>query len=209
MNKHTWLVRLCLGFVKLTGAVPAWLFLKPKVFLAPGAKRRLPKNCILVSNHISLLDFVLYVLVFPFRTIRFLIAEVMYNKNPFMARFLDLIGGIRVDRDAKAFGFVSHALEVLDNGGAVGVFPQGRLPVKGCHFPFTVSTAFIALHSDAPIVPVYTDGNYGLFKRARVVIGAPLRLGELSKEGLSEQEQLAHLTKTLEETVFALKEELK
>ena len=126
-----------------------------------------------------------------------------------MAHLLDLIGGIRVDRDVKTFGFVSHALEVLDKGGAVGVFPQGRLPVKGCHFPFTVSTAFIAIHSDAPIVPVYTDGNYGLLKRAHVVIGAPLQLRELQKEGLGEQEQLAHLTKALEETVFALKGELR
>lgn len=208
MNKNKWLVNLCLGFVKLTGVIPAWLFLTPKVVLAPGATRRLPKSCILVSNHVSLLDFVLYLLVFPFRTIRFLIAEVLYNKNPFMARFLNLIGGIRVDRDAKTFGFVSHALEVLDKGGTVGVFPQGRLPVKGCRFPFTVSTAFIALHSDAPIVPVYTDGNYGLFKRAHVVIGAPVKLAQLSKEGLSEQEQLSHLTKVLEETVYALKEEL-
>ena len=206
MNKHTWLVKLCLGFVKLTGVVPAWLFLKPKVRLAPGAKRKLPKSCILVSNHMKLMDFVLYLVVFPFRTIRFLIAEVLYQKSAVMARFLDLIGGIRVDRDTKAFGFVSYALEVLDHGGTVGVFPQGRLPVKGCQFPFTVSTAFIALHSDAPIVPVYTDGNYGLFKRAHVVIGAPIKLAELCKEGLSEQEQLAHLTKALEETVFGLKE---
>lgn len=208
MNKNKWLVRLCLGFVKLTGLFPAWLLLKPRVRLAAGARRRLPKSCIVVSNHVSLLDFVLYLLVFPFRTIRFLIAEVMYNRNGFMARFLDLIGGIKVDRDARNFDFVSHALEVLDNGGTVGVFPQGRLPVQGKAFPFTVSTAFIALHSDAVIVPVYTDGNYGLFKRAGVVIGAPVKLSELCRPELGEQEQLTYLTKRLEETVFVLKEEL-
>lgn len=209
MNKHKWLVNLFVGFVKLTGLLPAWLFLKPRVHLAPGAKRKLPKNCILVSNHISLMDFVLCLLVFPCRTIRFLIAEVLYNKNKVLGLFLNLIGGIRVDRDAKSFDFVSHALEVLDKGGIVGVFPQGRLPLKGMHFPFTVSTAFIALHTQAPIVPVYTDGNYGITKRANLVIGTPIYLQEFVKEGLSESEQLAHLTKLLEETVFNLKEELK
>lgn len=208
MNKNKWLVKFCLGFVKLTGILPAWLLFKPKVRLAPGARRTLPKSCIVVSNHISLLDFVLYLLVFPFRTIRFLIAEVMYNHGKFMAHFLGLIGGIKVDRDARNFDFVSHALEVLDDGGTVGVFPQGRLPLKDKTFPFTVSTAFIALHSDAVIVPVYTNGNYGLFKRAGVVIGAPIRLGELRKEGLGEQEQLDYLTRLLEEKVYALKEEL-
>ena len=209
MNKKKWLVRLCLGFVKLTGIIPAWILLKPRVHLASGAKRRLPKTCILVSNHISLMDFVLCVLVFPFRTIRFLIAEVLYNKNKFMDTLLNLIGGIRVEREAHSFDFVSHALEVLDDGGTVGVFPQARLPIKGKPFPFTVSTTFIAMHTDAPIVPVYTDGNYGLFKRANLVIGEPIYLKDHCKEGLGEQEQLNYLTKLLEETVFALKEEIR
>lgn len=208
MNEHIWLVRLFTGFVKVTGAIPAYLFLKPKVRLAPGAKRTLPKSCILISNHISLMDFVLYLLVFPWRTIRFLIAEVLYNRSKIFALFLNLIGGIRTDRDIKSFDFVSNALKVLDEGGTVGIFPQGRLPLNGKHFPFTVSTAFIALQADVPIVPVYTDGNYAITKRAGVVIGAPIFIRELCKEGYGEQEQLAHLTKLLEEKVFALKEEL-
>ena len=208
MNENKWLVNFCLGFVKVTGLLPAWLFLKPRVHLAPGAARTLPKPCILVSNHISLMDFVLCLLVFPFRTIRFLVAEVLYNRNGFLKVFLDLIGSIRVERDAKSFDFVSHALSVLDDGGSVGVFPQARLPLKGQKFPFTVSTAFIAMHTDAPIVPVYTDGNYGLFKRANLVIGAPINLREFCREGLGEQEQLAHLTQILEEKVYELKEEL-
>ena len=209
MNKHKWLVNLFAGFVKLTGILPAWLFLKPRVHLAPGAKRKLPKNCILVSNHISLMDFVLCTLVFPVRTIRFLVAEVLYNRAKLLGIFLYLIGSIRVERDAKAFDFVSHSLEVLDRGGAIGVFPQARLPLKGQKFPFTVSTAFIAMHTDAPIIPVYTDGNYGITKRANMVIGAPIYLQEFCQEGLNEQQQLDHLTKLLEEKVYALKEELK
>ncbi len=208
MIKNKWLVNFCLGFVKLTGAIPAWLFLTPRVVLAEGAKRRLPKPGILVSNHISLMDFVLCLLVFPCRTLRFLVAEVLYNRNGFLKAFLPLIGSIRVERDAKSFDFVGHALDVLDAGGNVGVFPQARLPLKGQKFPFTVSTAFIAMHTDAPIIPVYTDGNYGLFKRATMVIGKPIYLKEFCKDGLSEQEQLTHLTKLLEETVFKLKEEL-
>ena len=209
MNENIWLVRLCLGFVKLTGILPAWIFLKPRIRLAKGAQRQLPKSCILVSNHISLMDFVVYLLIFPFRTIRFLIAEVLYNRSKVFAAFLNLIGGIRVDRDTKSFGFVSDALKVLDEGGTIGIFPQGRLPLKGQQFPFTVSTAFIAMNTDVPIIPVYTDGNYGITKRVGVVIGEPIYIKELCIEGLGEQEQIAQLTKQLEEKVFALKEELK
>ena len=202
------MIRLFLAFVKITGAIPMWIYLKPKVHLAPGAKRNLPKSCILVSNHISLMDFVLCMQVFPFRTLRFLVGEVLYHRYKLLGIFLHAIGSIRVDRDTMSFDFVQDALEVLDNGGVVGVFPQARLPLKGEKFPFTVSTAFIAMHTDAPIIPVYTDGNYGITKRANLVIGAPIYLQEHCKEGLTEQEQLEHLTKLLEEKVFALKEVL-
>ena len=208
MNRNKWIVNFCVAFVKVTGALPAWLFFMPRVFCVEGAKRKLPAPCILVSNHKSLMDFVLYLLVFPFRTIRFLMAEVLFNKGKFFAAFLRSLGGIRVDRDNSNFDFVSNSIEVLDQGGTLGIFPEGRLPIGGKPWPFTVSTAFIAMHADAPIVPVYTDGNYGLFKRANVVIGEAIFLSDYCKEGLQEQEQLKHLTAILEQKVYALKDEL-
>lgn len=208
MNKNKFAVNLFLGFVKLTGIIPALIFLKPKVYLEKGAKRRLPAPSILVSNHMSLMDFVLYLCIFPFRTVRFLMAEVLFNKGKLFSKFLGLIGGIRVDRDAFDFGFVSDCIEVLDEGGILGIFPQGRLPIGDKPFPFTVSTAFIAKNADAPIVPVYTDGNYGLFKRAGVVIGAPFYITDYIVEGESEEESLKRLTAILEEKVYALKNEI-
>lgn len=208
MIKNKWLVRLMVGLAKVTGYVPGWLFFKPRIRLTEGAKRRLPQNCILVSNHTSLLDFALYLLVFPGRTLRFPMAEVLFRNGKFMSFLMYALGGIRVDRDGKDFGFVSECLEVLDKGGSLGIFPQGRLPLNGQIFPFTVSTAFIATHTDAPIIPVYTDGNYGITKRANVVIGAPIHIADHLQPGLSQDAQLQQLTQMLEETVFGLKESL-
>ena len=107
-----------LGFTKLTGSIPAWLFFKPKIYRT---KKRLPKACIIVSNHKSLLDFALYLLVFPFRTIRFLMAEVLYNKGKLFSFLLNSWGGIRVDREDRDFSFVSESIEILDKGGTVGM----------------------------------------------------------------------------------------
>ena len=202
-NKH--LVALTAGLAKVTGYVPGWLFFKPKIRLAPGAKRRLPKNCILVSNHTSLLDFALYLTVFPGRTVRFPMAEILYNKGRAMTVLLDALGGIRVDRDGRDFGFVSECLEVLDGGGTLGIFPQGRLPLNGKPFPFTVSTAFIATNTDAPIIPVYTGGNYGISRRTDLVIGAPIYVSEYMQPELSRDGQLQQLTDMLEKTVYDLK----
>ena len=207
--KNKFFINLFLFFTKMTGLIPALLFLKPRVFVQKGAKRRLPKNCILVSNHKSLLDFVLYLVVFPFRTIHFLIAEVLYNKSSFFTFLLNSWGGIKVERDDRDFSFVSEAIEVLDKGGIVGVFPEARLPINNKPWPFTTSTAFIALHSDAPIVPVYTDGNYGLFKRASVCIGKPIYAADYCQdENKDSAEQITHLTNILEKKVYELKDEM-
>ncbi len=208
MNRNEWIVNFCLGFVKVTGILPALVFFKPKVHLIGNAKRKLPRPCILISNHKSLMDFVLYLVVFPFRTIRFLMAEVLFNKGKLFAGFLYSLGGIRVDRDDLDFGFVSDSIEVLDNGGTLGVFPEGRLPINSKPWPFTVSAAFIASHSTAPIVPVYTDGNYSIKKRSNVAIGEEFYLSDHIIEGLDEQEQLKHLTEVLEQKVYALKDEM-
>ena len=209
MLKKKWFIILFHAFAKVTGLLPVLLLFKPRVRLQGNAKRHLPKNCIVVSNHRSLLDFMLYLLVFPFRPIRFLTAEVLFSWTPFLSALLYALGCIRVDRDGKTFEFVSHSLEALEKGDTVGVFPEGRLPVDGKPFPFTVSTAFIAMHSNAPVVPVYTDGRYGILKRAGVVIGEPISLSDYCKEGLSEDEQLKHLTEILRQKVYGLAEHLK
>lgn len=202
--------RLILGFVKITGIIPALIFLKPKIHYIDKSKQgtKLPSPCILMSNHQSLLDFVLYLVVFPFRTIRFLMAEVLFNKNKLFSWFLYKIGGIKVDRNAFDFGFIGDSLEVLDKGGTIGIFPESRLPINGVHFPFKPSVVFIALRTDAPIVPVYTDGNYSIFKRANIMIGEKINIKDFCCGDNPSQQNLEELTKILEEKVLHLQKEL-
>lgn len=206
--KNKWFINLFLGFTKLTGFIPAYIFMKPKIYLEKGAKRSLPKNAILISNHKSLLDFILYLLVFPFSTVRFLMAEVLYRKNKFFSFLLNSWGGIKVERDDRDFSFISESLEILNGGGKLGIFPESRLPINNKPFPFTTSAAFIAMNCDAPIVPVYTDGNYGLFKRVSVCIGKPLCVADFVKDGLNELEQIQHLTNIIESKVYELKSQM-
>ena len=204
--KNKLFISLFVGFTKITGLLPVFLFFKPRIYRINKNNRAIPRPCIVVSNHKSLLDFVLYLLIFPFTTIHFLMAEVLYKKGKLFSFMLNSLGGIKVERDDKDFGFISETIEVLDNGGVVGIFPEGRLPINGNPWPFTTSTAFIASHSNAQILPVYTFGNYGFATRTKVCIGEPFYLSDFVKEGLSESEQLDHLTKVLERKVYELKD---
>ncbi|MBE6797605.1 MAG: 1-acyl-sn-glycerol-3-phosphate acyltransferase [Ruminococcaceae bacterium] len=199
---------LLLWFVKLTGVPLALLFFKPKIYYVDKKvqSRRLPKSCILMSNHKSLMDFVLYLCLFFGKTIRFLMAEVLFNKGKLFASFLFGIGGIYVNRDNYDFSFMYETIKVLDKGGIVGIFPQGRLPVGDKEWPFKPSVTYIALNSDAPIVPVYTDGNYGLFKRAKVVIGTPIDIHEFCTQKNPNEAEIKRLTEMLQSKVYELKE---
>ena len=132
----------------------------------------------------------------------------MQSSEGLFSFMLNSLGGIKVERDAHDFSFVSESIEILDKKGILGIFPESRLPINNVPWPFTTSTAFIASHADAPIVPVYTDGRYGLFKRAHVAIGKAFTLTDYCQEGLDEQAQLQHLTNVLEEKVYALKKEM-
>ena len=199
---------LLLWFVKLTGVPLALLFFKPKIYYVDKKvqSRRLPKSCILMSNHKSLMDFVFYLCLFFGKTIRFLMAEVLFNKGKLFASFLFGIGGIYVNRDNYDFSFMYETIKVLDKGGIVGIFPQGRLPVGDKEWPFKPSVTYIALNSDAPIVPVYTDGNYGLFKRAKVVIGTPIDIHEYCTQKNPNEAEIKRLTEMLQSKVEELKE---
>lgn len=209
MKKHR-PSRAVTAFVKITGAPAALPFFKYKIYYENKAaqSKKLPRPCILMSNHTSLMDFVLYLTVFFERYIRFLMAEVLFNKNAMFSWLLFKLGGIFVDRDAKNMSFLSESLKVLEGGGTVGVFPQGRLPVNGKPWPFKPGVVLIALASGAPIVPVYTDGQYGITKRARIIIGESINLRELALSAEPDGEEIHRLTAFLEEKNESLRQKL-
>ncbi len=199
-----------LWFTKITG-LPMFLYLKLKIYCQGDNEelRRVPKSCILMSNHTSLFDFALYLALFYFRSVRFLMAEILFDNRPILSRFLYKMGGIKVDRNTYDFSFVGEALDILDNGGCIGVFPEGRLPQKGEGIlPFKPGIIYIALRTDAPIVPIYIDGNYGLFKRAHVIIGESIYLSEYCKTESPSPDEIEELTTLLRDRICGLKDEL-
>lgn len=196
--------------MKLTGLLPLSLLLRIKVHYENKAVqgRRLRGAVLLVSNHKKLMDFFLYFTLFPFRRLHVLIAEVMYNKGKVFAWFLDCIGSIRVDRTSYDFDFIRKAVEELDRGHVVGIFPEGQLPRTKELGPFRPSAVMIALQSGAPIVPCYTDGNYFSRKRTHVMIGEPICLRDYCKDKNPTKEQIDSLNTLLREKILALGEAL-
>ena len=198
------------GFVKFTGFPTAIFYMRPKIYYMDRKKKhyRLPKPCIVMSNHTSLWDHPFYMRVFLFRTIHWLMGEVLFRKSKFFSWFLFSMGGIYVDREAHNFACIREALKLLEKGKTVGVFPQGRLPVNGVPFPFMPGITMLALRTEAPIVPCYLDGNYGFGKRVHIMIGEEIRIRDYTTMKVPSGDEVRRLTKILEDKTFELKDEL-
>ncbi|MBR1891513.1 MAG: 1-acyl-sn-glycerol-3-phosphate acyltransferase, partial [Clostridia bacterium] len=171
-------------FLRILAIITAWpvqwLFFKKRTFYeSDKAKKRVRGGAIIISNHTNLFfDYVLNMFTFAFRKLYCLFAEVLYTHGALLRLILDSMGGIKVDRNSKNMGFIDRAVGLLKRGKLLQIFPEGRLETEGKLLEFKPAYIFIALKSGKPIIPIVTDGNYGLFKRTCVLRGEPIFLSD-------------------------------
>jgi len=199
-----------LWFTKITGALPMLLFIRPKV--CREGKRPSGKGAVVVMNHTAMLDFATVLLLFPARTVRVLMAEVLFRKGKLLSWFLRGMRGIMVERNgAEGADFLGEAARAIEKGDAVGVFPEGKLNPGGRDFgkllPFKPGAAYIALTTGAPVIANYCDGAYSWRRRTRVMQGEPIALRERFP-GAIDEERIGRATAFLELEVARLKREL-
>ncbi|MBR2336613.1 MAG: 1-acyl-sn-glycerol-3-phosphate acyltransferase [Clostridia bacterium] len=173
-------------FLRILGLLSGWpvqlLLFKRKTYYENGKKVKLKRGGkLIVSNHYNMLDYVMSCfMVFP-RKLHVVTSEHPY-KNRFFRFGMKFFGTIKADRETKNMSFVSESVRVIKQGKLVQIFPEGRNTPDGKLQPFFRSYILIAHRANAPIVPVVTDGNYGLFKRARVMIGQEIRISDILGE---------------------------
>ena len=197
------------AFVKLTGWLPQKLCFRTEIRCEDRARqgRAIHGPAIIVSNHTSVWDYAAMLFVFPTRTLRYQMAEVLFKKK-LLGPFLRLMGGIHIDRASSDMGYMSRSLDILRRGGVVGVFPEGRLPLPGetPPIPFRPGAAFLSITSGAPVIPVWTDGAYFARGRAHVVIGTPMDPAQYVRDDRTEKENIAAYAAAMRDRVIELKE---
>ena len=199
-------------FVKITGFIPYLLTLRPKIYYENKKvqSRRIKGGAIVIGNHTSIVDFAATMFVFPFRTLRCVVAEVMFRRHFLLTLFLRMLGAVRVDRDAHDFSFLGKCNAILSRGGVVEIYPEARIPRKdeSTPLPFKSSTAYLALESGARIIPIYNNGKYLKKERLRIIVGTPIDVRALYDSSLSEKENLHVINELLRGKIIALREEL-
>ncbi len=139
---------------------------------------RVPPGAVVVAaNHESVLDPPLLALTAE-QPLHFLAKAELWRYPP--GRWLmDALGGIPITRDRRDRDALGRALELLDAGETVAIFPEGT--VRGG--VWTRGAARLALTAGVPLVPVRIVGSGRAlsrrrigFPRIRLVVGEPIEV---------------------------------
>lgn len=147
-----------------------------------GGREHVPPDgpLLVIANHLSWLDPPLVGTVLP-RKVHFMAKHELF-RNPLAAWVLRRLGAFPVRRGQPDRWALRHALDLLDRGAVVGLFPEGSRS-RGRLGPFEPGAALLAIKSGAPVLPVAIAGPYRPGRRVRVRIGVPFRVEGSGGEG--------------------------
>lgn len=121
---------------------------------------------ILASNHLSMLDPALAFAFLNRSDVTALVAK-KHLKNPIIRPLINLVGGIWLNREEADTRAMRMALQHLQNGGILGISPEGTRSKTQSLMRAKTGIAYLAEHAKVPIVPV---GIYGTENAAPKII---------------------------------------
>jgi 1-acyl-sn-glycerol-3-phosphate acyltransferase len=93
------------------------------------------------------------------RRVRFLAKKELWG-GKFLSWYLTSIGTISVDRGGGGRQAIEDAVEEVQKGGCLGIFPEGTRSKDGNLSRGRSGAIIIAAHAGAPILPVYIEGTF-------------------------------------------------
>ena len=161
----------------------------------------IPKHgpAILAANHVSIIDAPLVFMLLERSDATGLVAD-KYLKNFLLRWLVNRVHGIWINRASADFRALRVAVEYLEQGGLLGIAPEGTRSRTAALSPAKTGVAFLAekaahsIGSPVPIVPVAISGTDRAFHelarlrrgRVQVRVGRPFSLPVLEKEGRGE-----------------------
>lgn len=173
------------------------------VFLFLGLKveglENLPQDgaVIVAANHVSNWDPIM-IGVAVNRPIHFMAKAELFN-NIILGKVLTALHAFKVRRGSADRHAIRHALQILEEGHVLGIFPEGTRNKTGEELKAQTGVAFIALRSGSPVVPIACVGSkhtflLGWFRPLQVKIGEPITMDAYqdSKINAASLEQLSN-----------------
>jgi 1-acyl-sn-glycerol-3-phosphate acyltransferase len=119
---------------------------------------------IVASNHLSFIDSFIIPLAIP-RPVSF-IAKASYFegkglKGRFVRWFMSTLGHVPIQRGAQraAMGALEQAVEILGDGGAFAIYPEGTRSEDGRLYRGRTGVGWLVLASGAKVLPIGLEGT--------------------------------------------------
>ena len=133
------------------------MYYKPTIINAEAIPKEGP--ILIVGNHKHLFDQCLAIIATK-RVIHYM-AKKEYWDSPKTRWFFNMVGCIPVNRQIHDSNAKEAAIEVLKNGGAIGLFPEGtRNKTKEFLLPFKFGAVSMAQKTNATLVLFGIAGDY-------------------------------------------------
>lgn len=113
---------------------------------------------VIAANHFSHLDPPLIAINLD-RYIRFLAVDQLYDESKVLGFLLDFFGTIPLNRDGYPLAAMREAINHIEGGGVLGVFPEGRRVERWGEDAPKRGAAWLARMTGAPLIPVAIVGT--------------------------------------------------
>lgn len=161
-------------FVRLTALVPGLIFYRPKyIYENKEAKKRIHSGLLIISNHICFFDPIYDMYAIWYRRQRFICLKQFFD-NKFSAFIFSCFRCIPIDRENFGIDTFREITEILKNGHAVTIFPEGQIKTEDSSGAFKSGMVLMALKSKVPVQPVYVAPKKHWYSRLKLVIGEPV-----------------------------------
>ena len=115
---------------------------------------------IVTANHLSLVDPVFVTLAVG-EHVQFLALDELFDLSGVLSELMYYFGAIPISRERPPLGALKRALELLEAGNILGVFPEGARAEYWGERTIKRGAAWLALATNSPIVPCAVTGTEG------------------------------------------------
>ena len=159
---------------------------------------------ILISNHKSWMDPLIIASPCKKYEVRF-IGKKELAKNPLVAKVLDGLHMITVDRHNSDLAAMRKCVRALRDGQVLGIFPEGTRHLPDLMSEVESGTAVLALRANVPLLPVYISKKLRFLRVTHVYVGPPMDISDLAAQGV-DAGVVGQLTDRIRQTFFAMRD---
>ena len=137
------------------------------------------------------------------RHVHFLAKKELFT-NKFVRPFVAGLESIPVDRGHADLSAIRSAMQVVREGSALGIFPQGTRSLDNTPTPMLNGASMIAMRCSVPVIPTYIDGPYRLLRRTAVRFGPAIDMSLFGRR--CDSAPLTEVTRHIEAAIWGLRD---